>query len=625
MNRLFRMITLLCICMLFTGIQPAQAREIDPGLSGSNVGSQNYINNQRWTVPVRSYLTETAKGLMVFDGADDGYTAAYYNDDYVLQDTVSIAKELPLFGGFYAASDGNYYIVTGQENPNELNSVECYRITKYDADWNRIGSVSLSGCNTVTVFRGGTCRMTDAEGYLLVHTCHEMYADDEGLNHEANVTIQVKMDTMTITDSMTEVAYPGRGYVSHSFNQFLLADNNHMVTLDHGDSGPRSISLFRYDKEISSGRFRNSTGDYGTQIDMLKIGGKDGSNDTYAAAGGFGVSSTHYLAVGNSIDQTKAGQTRNIWVASLPKQGNESTVTWLTDYAEGSTAKVSNPQFADLGNDTFMVLWTDSENPDGSWTDNTTVSYARVDKEGKKIGAANSAEAQLSDCVPVVHGNKLVWYTHSDSYVTFYEIDLSSNELTTVQAKTEDWVETEDLILAETEVDICKGQTYLPEATLVPENASDDRVRFVIEDESILSYYGDGSVWGKEVGTTKLHFHTGSGIEKEMTVNVVPLSGFSIGGYPNPMDVGEEYQWTITAKNEEAQPYIRYGSNDPEIVTVSETGLIHAWKAGETKIWFSLGQNKYEYDITVTGIDVTGITVNPSSLTMKDGETKELS
>ena len=102
MNRLFRMITLLCICMLFTGIQPAQAREIDPGLSGSNVGSQNYINNQRWTVPVRSYLTETAKGLMIFDGADDGYTAAYYNDDHVLQDTVSIAKELPLFGGFHA-------------------------------------------------------------------------------------------------------------------------------------------------------------------------------------------------------------------------------------------------------------------------------------------------------------------------------------------------------------------------------------------------------------------------------------------------------------------------------------------------------------------------------------------
>ena len=33
-----------------------------------------------------------------------------------------------------------YYIVSGQNNPDELADVECFRITKYDKNWNRITS-----------------------------------------------------------------------------------------------------------------------------------------------------------------------------------------------------------------------------------------------------------------------------------------------------------------------------------------------------------------------------------------------------------------------------------------------------------------------------------------------------
>ena len=41
--------------------------------------------------------------------------------------------------------------------------------------------------------------------YLVIHTSHEMYQTSDGYNHQANVTIQVDTETMTITDSFTKV------------------------------------------------------------------------------------------------------------------------------------------------------------------------------------------------------------------------------------------------------------------------------------------------------------------------------------------------------------------------------------------------------------------------------------
>lgn len=94
--------------------------------------------------------------------------------------------------------------------------------------------------------------------WLLIHTSHKMYQSYDGYNHQANVTIQVDTDNMTITDSFTDVANIGRGYVSHSFNQFIEIENNKAVTIDHGDAYPRSIVLIKYNSDITSGKFSSN-------------------------------------------------------------------------------------------------------------------------------------------------------------------------------------------------------------------------------------------------------------------------------------------------------------------------------------------------------------------------------
>ena len=181
---------------------------------GSNVRGQNYII---WSYPMESYLTAQSDGSFMrvqYGSKIGGLLVEYYDKDYNLTSMKIIDEELPVFGGFYATDD-NYYVVTGQNNKDKDNDLEVYRITKYDKKWNRIGSTGLKKCNTTYPFGAGSCRIDVSGKYMIIRTCHEMYN-----GHQANVTIQVDIDKMEITDSCTSVVNNNYGYVSHSFNQF---------------------------------------------------------------------------------------------------------------------------------------------------------------------------------------------------------------------------------------------------------------------------------------------------------------------------------------------------------------------------------------------------------------------
>ncbi len=74
-----------------------------------------------------------------------------------------------------------------------------------------------------------------------------MYTSSDGLNHQSNLTMSVRQSDMKVMDSFYKVMNSSYGYVSHSFNQFLIVDEaGRIVTLDHGDAYPRSVVFMRY-------------------------------------------------------------------------------------------------------------------------------------------------------------------------------------------------------------------------------------------------------------------------------------------------------------------------------------------------------------------------------------------
>lgn len=393
---------------------------------GSNIGSQNY---SRWSNPMKSYLTALDDGSFMrvqYGSKINGLLVEYYDKDYNLTGSKIIDEELAVFGGFYATED-NYYVVTGQNNTDEDDTKEVYRITKYDKNWNRITSTGLTNCNTTKPFNAGSCRIDVSGNYMIIHTCHEMYKSDDGYNHQANVTIQVDIDKMKITDSYTGVMNSSYGYVSHSFNQFVKIEDGHIITLDHGDAYPRAFAILKYQTDINNGKFTPSWGSLCTEIPVLKFEGSTGNNTTGASVGGFELSDDHYLAAANTVTQDSSfssHKTRNIFVATVDKSTADVKINYLTSYAEGEET-TTTPQLVKISGTRFMVLWTRGDQ----------VYYTLVDNNGEKIGTIYHFTGNLSDCQPVVLENKVVWYTWNNGNINFYDIkttDLSVNHITEI-------------------------------------------------------------------------------------------------------------------------------------------------------------------------------------------------
>ena len=292
-----------------------------------------------------------------------------------------------------------------------------YRITKYTKDWNRVASCGLYGENTTVPFDAGSARMAAYGDYLMIRTSHEMYAID-GVNHQANVTIQVDTSTMKITDSFTKVMNINYGYVSHSFNQFIQMENGKIVAVDHGDANPRSIVLVRYPSVVTSSGFTRgiSYSSACKATDIVAFEGTKGANYTGATVGGFEISDTAYLTAGSvDIDSTakySAGQ--DIFVGVVSKSTDAVTVNKITNYTAGQ-GTTDTPQFVKIGTNSYMLLWHRG----------SSVYYTKIDGNGNQVGAIYSLAGDLSDCVPVLAGDKLVWYTWKNEILQFYQININ--------------------------------------------------------------------------------------------------------------------------------------------------------------------------------------------------------
>ncbi len=395
-------------------------------VTSSDFVSTSYSHDySRWASFIRSYLVGCDDGrlMRVYLGSK-GYYVEYYDSNFNLLESKTIDKELSLSGGFYAGKDA-YYIVSGQNNPDELADVECFRITKYDKNWNRITSAGLYDCNTYVPFEAGSLRMTEASGYLLIRTSHTMYKSDNGYHHQANVTIQLDESTMKITDSFTNVGNSSYGYVSHSFNQFIKTDGNHIVAVDHGDAYPRSLALIKYKTDFTGGQFCSNIGYWWDSnkhavvnnscdvTDLLTISGQIGDNTTNATIGGFEISDTSYIVAASSIDQEKQEGLRNIYILTQSKEDGTVKSNQIT-YISGKY-NATSPYLLKINNNKFMVMWTIKND--------NTVYYAYIDGNGNLISDINTMSGQLSDCEPIVYNGMVLWYICSNKKITFYGIN----------------------------------------------------------------------------------------------------------------------------------------------------------------------------------------------------------
>ena len=379
----------------------------ETNISGPNVNVRTAI--------VKSFLHPLKDGRLMtvnYVEKESRLEISYYSSAFKLQDSLTVYPDLPLWGGFYATDDA-YYVITGQSNEEEAPDVEVIRVTKYNTNWEIIGSAGVFDADVRKPFVAGQVRCAMAGNVLAVHTSRHMY-EISGVVHQSNFSFSVDVDEMELIDFRTGHS-TGSGYVSHSFDQYIYYDGEKFVTVDHGDGFPRAVVLNEH--YPSSFKLPNKIGS-AKSVNFFTMPGESGDNDTGISTGGFGQSSTTYIVVGSSRwDDNSNPKYRsrpyNVFVSAMDRTTYKTTVYTLTDYSSGKNAYT--PHLVKISDSAFMVLWSCEG----------TVYYQKLNGNGAPVGKVYSFTGTLSYNTPQVVNGKVLWYSYDNNEIKFHTISTS--------------------------------------------------------------------------------------------------------------------------------------------------------------------------------------------------------
>lgn len=384
---------------------PAAGKETSVLVKSNNRHGQNYLGYAAKTVTSYLYANETG-GLTRVEYTGGKVIIENYDSNFNYLSGRIIEPELPVWGGFFAGVNYNF-LIFGQNNSQESNSTEVIRVVKYSRDWQRLGQASLYGANTETPFRAGSLRCDECNGYLYIRTSHRMYKSSDGLNHQANLTMAIHQSDMSIVDDFHSVMNLSVGYVSHSFNQFILVDQEgRLIALDHGDAYPRAAVLVRYNQSASAGKVSGPC----TSVTVQAFPGAVGQNSTGATLGGLAETTSGYVVAYN-YDSAGSDDNRQEYLAYIGKNSQSSTNTRL------SVEPGSTPVLAPTGLNGGYILWGENNSDD-------RIHYVSYSANGS-TGSSKSATGALSSCQPIYYNGKVVWYVTNDSAPVFYTLDNS--------------------------------------------------------------------------------------------------------------------------------------------------------------------------------------------------------
>lgn len=364
-----------------------------------------------YQTPQTAYLTPLENGNYErLECIDNKIICETYDSSFKLLKTLKIPFELSLWGGYFSGSEYNY-LLFGQSNSSESDQTEVFRIVKYDKNWNRINSCSIKGANTYIPFDAGSADMTETNGKLYVHTCHEMYKTEDGYHHQANCTFVINENNMSVDDSYYDIMNLSYGYVSHSFSQKIATDGNNIYRADLGDAAPRGIALSvtNINKKIYEPHI------YGS---VISIPGNYGANYTGFTLDSLKLSEDYYMISGSGI--TKDNTTPNVYINCSTKKSPTSGAVWITNYKSSDHIEILQTKLVSLNKTQFLLMWEERD------TSKTTYETKMVllNEDGKLVSDIYTSKLALSLCDPVVNKDGMVtWYVTNNASPSFVKIN----------------------------------------------------------------------------------------------------------------------------------------------------------------------------------------------------------
>lgn len=400
---------------------------------------------------INSYLVTTSNGYMrvYYDENSNKVGIEYYDSNFNITSTKSIAMELNEWGGFYKGSDA-YYLIEGQDNENEEYDAEYMRVIKYDFNWNKTGTAKVTTAlpdknsafivgeppsnETSGIFYISTVSVEEYNNTLYIATGHRSYRDSKGSRHQGLLLVAVDESTMEC-HIVDENFY-------HSNDHYLVNDSADIYMIDSRSDKYLYLSL--YDSNMYSGDT------YSDRSDRTKSKGsildyKFGY--AYNTPSGIELSDNNVLTLFESADfeapdiEYAYHYISNIYLAVTPKSNmtkEATTIKKLADYSAVYSTSRNLPEAASMhitkiNNNRFLITWGDREGilrpTDSSDTlSGYTLHYIFVDGNGNSLTQEYTVNARVSECPPVLNGSKVVFSSSSDDAINFYTIDANSGD-----------------------------------------------------------------------------------------------------------------------------------------------------------------------------------------------------
>ena len=419
---------------LKTGKKPIESYEV---YNNTSRYTDIYDRNFEWASRINNYLYEEDGNLVRIENREkdeNNKKSRVIIERYDKNGKKIFEKNFEYkedrFGGFYRGEEYNY-LFFGNYNNKKNDKKEVIRIIKYDRKFNELAKLSIKGACTLVPFGCGSLRCAEIGDTVLVHTARINYN-----GHQTSLTIAFNEDTMLLLNA-DDLGEFQRNHVSNSFNQFVMADGNEFITVDHGDAYPRSIlvSWLRTEAmEPEPGSPASGGGLYVTDRNLfspsrkkglLNIPGEIGFRVTGLSIGS-AINLKNKVLVGiNRIDYSKSeylsANTMDIVLYSLDKNTLKVIEKKYTNYAKSKDITYSAPKMVKLDEARAMLIW----NKINKTSEKNVLQYLIVDENGKKLSEIKTVKGMIiADETPIIYNNKVVWSQYSGGRLVLNQIPL---------------------------------------------------------------------------------------------------------------------------------------------------------------------------------------------------------
>ena len=237
-----------------------------------------------------------------------------------------------------------------------------------------------------------------------------------------------------------------------------------------------------------------------------------------------------------------------------------------------------------------------------------TVSPADATYKALSWSSSNAGVASVDS------NGKVTALADGSATITVKADDMQANCVVTVT------VPLESISLDKSEITLYKGQSETLVATVIPDDATENKVSWMSSNMTIATVESNGKVTAVGGGQATITAKAGGKVASCIVKVIVPVESISLNRTNVTLGEGESFLLKATLSPKDATEAVTWSSSDENIATVGQDGTIKAVKQGSATIFAKAGDLQASCVVTVIK-RVASITLDKANLTLFIGNT----